>query len=111
MPDAKPNILVVFYSRDGSVEALAKAVSEGARQAGADVRLRRVPDLVFSGGDGQGSRLGGAEQKNARRVRSPNASRCRVGRWNHIWHSDPFWQYVSGVESIHRQPWWPVVSR
>jgi hypothetical protein len=32
--------------RDGSVEALAKAVSEGAREAGAEVRLRRVPDLV-----------------------------------------------------------------
>ena len=46
MPDAKANILVVFYSRDGSVEALAKAVSEGARDAGAEVRLRRVPDLV-----------------------------------------------------------------
>src|SRR5215471_17054481 len=46
MPDAKANILVVFYSRDGSVEALAKAIGEGARQAGADVRLRRVPDLV-----------------------------------------------------------------
>ena len=46
MADAKANILVVFYSRDGSVEALAKAVSEGARQAGAEVRLRRVPDLV-----------------------------------------------------------------
>jgi NAD(P)H dehydrogenase (quinone) len=28
------------------VEALAKAVSEGARDAGAEVRLRRVPDLV-----------------------------------------------------------------
>lgn len=46
MPDAKANILVVFYSRDGSIEALAKAVSEGARQAGAEVRLRRVPDIV-----------------------------------------------------------------
>jgi NAD(P)H dehydrogenase (quinone) len=48
MPSPKANILVVFYSRDGSVEALAKAVSEGAREAGADVRLRRVPDLVSS---------------------------------------------------------------
>src|SRR6516225_8686338 len=46
MPAARANILVVFYSRDGSVEALAKAVGEGARDAGADVRLRRVPDLV-----------------------------------------------------------------
>ncbi|HEV3276457.1 MAG TPA: NAD(P)H:quinone oxidoreductase [Terriglobia bacterium] len=46
MPETKANILVVFYSRDGSVEALAKAVSEGAREGGADVRLRRVPDIV-----------------------------------------------------------------
>jgi NAD(P)H dehydrogenase (quinone) len=46
MADSKANILVVFYSRDGSVEALAKAVREGAREAGAEVRLRRVPDLV-----------------------------------------------------------------
>jgi len=46
MPEAKARILVVFYSRDGSVEALAKAVGEGAREAGAEVRLRRVPEIV-----------------------------------------------------------------
>lgn len=46
MSTPNANILVVFYSRDGSVEALAKAVSGGARQAGAEVRLRRVPDIV-----------------------------------------------------------------
>jgi NAD(P)H dehydrogenase (quinone) len=46
MSNGKVRILVVFYSRDGSVEALAKAVAEGAREAGAEVRLRRVPDIV-----------------------------------------------------------------
>src|SRR5262249_10681371 len=46
MPSPKANILVVFYSRDGAVEALAKAVGEGAREAGAEVRLRRVHDIV-----------------------------------------------------------------
>ena len=46
MAASEANILVVFYSRDGSVEALAKAIGEGAKDAGADVRLRRVPDLV-----------------------------------------------------------------
>jgi NAD(P)H dehydrogenase (quinone) len=46
MPGHNANILVAFYSRDGSVEALAKAVAEGAREAGAEVRLRRVPDIV-----------------------------------------------------------------
>ena len=48
MADSKANILVVFYSRDSSVEALAKAVGEGVRGAGAEVRLRRVQDLVSS---------------------------------------------------------------
>jgi NAD(P)H dehydrogenase (quinone) len=46
MPETKARILVVFYSRDGSVEALAKAVGEGAREAGAEVRLRRVHEIV-----------------------------------------------------------------
>ena len=30
MPEARAKILVVFYSRDGAVEALAKAITEGA---------------------------------------------------------------------------------
>ena len=46
MPSHAANILIAFYSRDGAVEALAKAVAEGARDAGAEVRLRRVPDIV-----------------------------------------------------------------
>ena len=46
MSSPKANILVAFYSRDGSVETLAKAVGEGAREAGAEVRLRRVHDIV-----------------------------------------------------------------
>ena len=46
MPQPKTNILIAFYSRDGSVEALAKAISDGAREAGAEVRLRRVPEIV-----------------------------------------------------------------
>src|SRR6516164_5716481 len=46
MSSPKANILVAFYSRDSSVETLAKAVGEGAREAGAEVRLRRVHDIV-----------------------------------------------------------------
>src|SRR5690242_12784977 len=40
------NILIVFYSRDGSVEALAKEVAAGAKEEGAEVRLRRARDFV-----------------------------------------------------------------
>ena len=42
----QPKVLIAFYSRNGSTAALAEAVAEGARAAGADVKLRRVDDIV-----------------------------------------------------------------
>ncbi|MBK1662569.1 NAD(P)H:quinone oxidoreductase [Paracraurococcus ruber] len=39
-------ILVLYYSMYGHVETLAGAVAEGARSAGAEVIVKRVPDLV-----------------------------------------------------------------
>lgn len=44
MPDV--NILIAFYSRGGQTEKLAKALTEGAASAGAEVRLRRARDFV-----------------------------------------------------------------
>lgn len=44
MPDV--NILVAFYSRNGNTEKLANALADGARSAGADVRMRRARDFV-----------------------------------------------------------------
>jgi len=43
---ADVNILVAFYSRNGNTEALAKALAEGARSEGGEVRLRRARDFV-----------------------------------------------------------------
>ncbi|CAN91334.1 MULTISPECIES: NAD(P)H-dependent oxidoreductase [Sorangium] len=40
------NVAVIFYSRYGGTAALAAAVAQGAKQAGATVRLRRVADLT-----------------------------------------------------------------
>jgi NAD(P)H dehydrogenase (quinone) len=42
------NVAVIYYSATGTVQALAEAVAEGAAAAGAEVRLRRVPELVPS---------------------------------------------------------------
>ncbi|MFN3371177.1 MAG: NAD(P)H:quinone oxidoreductase [Sphingomonadaceae bacterium] len=39
-------VLVLFYSSYGHIETMANAVAEGARAAGAEVTLRRVPELV-----------------------------------------------------------------
>ncbi len=42
------NVLIAFYSRGGSTEALANAIAEGASASGADVtvRLRRAREVV-----------------------------------------------------------------
>ena len=39
-------ILVLYYSSYGHIETMAQAVAEGARSAGADVAIKRVPELV-----------------------------------------------------------------
>jgi len=39
-------VLIAFYSRGGVTEALAQAVAEGAKAAGAEVRLRRAREFV-----------------------------------------------------------------
>ncbi|MFB6838762.1 NAD(P)H:quinone oxidoreductase [Streptomyces sp. NPDC056361] len=39
-------VAVIYYSATGSVHRLAQAVAEGAEKAGAEVRLRRVPELA-----------------------------------------------------------------
>ncbi|MFE5830551.1 NAD(P)H:quinone oxidoreductase [Streptomyces sp. NPDC056488] len=39
-------VAVIHYSATGSVHHLAQAVAEGAEKAGAEVRLRRVPELA-----------------------------------------------------------------
>jgi NAD(P)H dehydrogenase (quinone) len=39
-------VLVLYYSSYGHIEAMASAVAEGARQTGAHVDIKRVPELV-----------------------------------------------------------------
>ncbi|MFC0676757.1 NAD(P)H:quinone oxidoreductase [Lysobacter korlensis] len=39
-------VLVLYYSSYGHTERMAQAVAEGAREAGAEVDIRRVPELV-----------------------------------------------------------------
>jgi NAD(P)H dehydrogenase (quinone) len=39
-------VLVLYYSSYGHIEAMAAAVAEGAREAGAQVDIKRVPEVV-----------------------------------------------------------------
>ena len=70
MADIKtPKILIAFYSRSGTIEALAKAVAEGAEGEGAEVRLRRARELV--GHDILSSVPGWKESAEAMNARYP----------------------------------------
>jgi NAD(P)H dehydrogenase (quinone) len=48
IPEESPmtKVLVLYYSSWGHIEKMAQAVAEGAREAGADVSIKRVPELV-----------------------------------------------------------------
>ena len=39
-------VLVLYYSSYGHIETMAKAVAEGAREAGAEVDIKRVPETA-----------------------------------------------------------------
>jgi NAD(P)H dehydrogenase (quinone) len=39
-------VLVLYYSSYGHIETMAYAVAEGAREAGAEVDVKRVPETV-----------------------------------------------------------------
>ena len=39
-------VLVLYYSSYGHIEAMAGAVAEGVREAGAEATIKRVPELV-----------------------------------------------------------------
>jgi NAD(P)H dehydrogenase (quinone) len=62
-----PKVLIAFYSRSGVTEALALAVAEGARAAGAEVRLRRAREFV--GAEVMARAPGWAEQAAAMNAR------------------------------------------
>ena len=42
-------VLVLYYSSYGHIETMAQAVAEGARSGGAQVDIKRVPELVPEG--------------------------------------------------------------
>jgi len=66
------NVLIAFYSRNGSTEALAQAIAEGARSEGADVRLRRAREIV---GEDVMSKAPGWKE-NARRMNQQYEAPC-----------------------------------
>lgn len=41
-----PNVAVIYYSSTGTNAATAQAIAEGAKAAGAEVRVRLVPELA-----------------------------------------------------------------
>ncbi len=40
------NVLILYYSSYGHIETMAGAIAEGARSGGAEVHVKRVPELT-----------------------------------------------------------------
>lgn len=45
-----PNVAIIYYSSTGTNAKMARAVAEGAKEAGAEVRVRIADGLVFESG-------------------------------------------------------------
>ena len=98
-------VLVLYYSSYGHIEAMAYAEAEGAKQAGADVVVKRVPELVpeeVAQKVGLQARPGG-----------PDRDRCRAGRLrrDHHRHADPLRQHGRADEELPRPDRRPVGRR
>src|SRR5690606_26312140 len=89
-------VLVLYYSSYGHIETMAYAVAEGARAAGADVVVKRVPELG-SGRNRQELRLqdgpGGAYRHHSRAARV----RC-----DHLRYGHALWQHDVADEEFYR---------
>src|SRR5579883_2076132 len=71
-------VLIAFYSRGGVTEKLAQAVAEGAKAAGADVRLRRVADIV---GPEVMAKVPGWEENSKRMIQEYGAATTDDAVW------------------------------
>jgi NAD(P)H dehydrogenase (quinone) len=45
-PEVKSKVLVLYYSTYGHTEYMANVIAEGARTAGAEAVIKRVPELM-----------------------------------------------------------------
>ncbi len=61
-------VLVLYYSMYGHIETMANAVAEGAREAGAEVTVKRVPELMTE----DRARAAGAKLDQAAEIAEPS---------------------------------------
>nr|WP_240504024.1 flavodoxin domain-containing protein [Bacillus licheniformis] len=89
-------LAVVFYSMGGTNYQLAKWAAEGAKEAGADVKVLKVQELAPQ------SVIEGNEVWKAcnKRHSSRNLRRYRVGRRYYIQYTNTFWQYGIPNETV-----------
>ena len=89
-------VLVLYYSSYGHVEQMAYAVAEGAREAGAEAVVKRVPELVpeeVGPAESLQARSGGADRHRGRTARL---------RRDHLRDAHPLRQHGRADEAVHR---------
>jgi len=94
-------VLIAFYSRTGSTEALAKAVAEGARAEGAkfacDVLRDFVDEKIIQSVPGWAANR---DRMYAEYEAQPKQT--RNGPMQSSWNADAIWQCFGRVEGLYR---------
>jgi NAD(P)H dehydrogenase (quinone) len=98
-------VLVLYYSSYGHIETMAKAVAEGAREAGATVDIKRVPEPR--------ARRGRQERPLQARPGSPGRHHRRAGRLrrDHRRHRHALWPHDLADGGVPRPGRRPVGAR
>ncbi len=75
-----PKVAVVYYSSTGTVHQLAENVACGAREAGAEVRLLRVPELAPAEAIAANPAWGASVRTSFPNCEQPRSRRTRPSR-------------------------------
>ena len=95
-------VLVLYYSSYGHIERMAQAEAQGARSAGAEVHMKRVPELVP-----QKVALAANYKARAGCAGRPDRRSRRLRR-HHLRNSDTLRQHGGADEEFHRPGRRPV---
>jgi hypothetical protein len=94
-------VAVIYYSATGNVYKLAQAVEEGAKEAGAEVRFRKVrelaPEEAIKSNQGWSDHALMTEDVPEGPARGP-----RVGRRLHLRDADALRQRLGAAQAVHR---------
>ena len=101
-------VAVIYYSATGNVHEIADAIADGAREEGAEVRVRRVAEIAPEAVIRENEDWHAHHQAHEGRGRRGDAGRPRMGRRHRLRHADALRQPRRPAQAVHRHRRRPV---